>query len=129
MEKRRAARYPICASAFFSWEDERGIRHSQEGVTQDISTRGAFILGPICPPALSPIELEIRLPSLVEGTGFPQILVKGRVVRLRGVESENARGFALVNERMVLRFCPATACEDSYDAEPNRQRGPPAAMI
>lgn len=96
-------RYALSAPAIFWWETEEGVRHRGVGVTRDLSSNGAFVYAPICPPAPVSIQMEIRLPSLRKASRAGQILIRGRVLRIEAIEGGMEQGFGLFSERSTMR--------------------------
>jgi hypothetical protein len=99
MEARASVRYRFGTPALFSWECQAGGRLRGDGVTRDISVRGAFILTPTCPPTGVVVQLEILL-TAPDGSGHSvRIATEGRVLRVeQPAESEARGGFAVAGE-------------------------------
>lgn len=96
---RSALRYQVAAPVVFSWENPAGGRLQGEGLTRDISVRGAFILilTAECPPTGVTLSVKISLPRLMMAT-------KGRVVRIQHpVLGESRDGFAVACEDFALQ--------------------------
>ncbi|MBI3668280.1 MAG: PilZ domain-containing protein [Acidobacteria bacterium] len=87
----------------FSWEGAQRRRLQAEGVTRDISVKGAFILAPTCPPVEATVQVEIFLPSL-QGSGQPaRIKAESRVLRVEHAAGGNGQsGFAIFSEGFAL---------------------------
>jgi hypothetical protein len=88
----------------FSWTDEKGVQQKAEGITRDISTKGAFIYAAVSPPEKTLIRMGVDLAPLRQGTVRLHINVKGHIVRIE--ESKNDRvhsGFAVLSESTVMR--------------------------
>jgi len=99
VELRTIVRYRLGASVVFSWRGQRGAQLQGEGITRDISARGAFILTPTCPPAEVMVRMEIFLPPLREAGQSVRLLTEGRVIRIEHPAAETARdGFAVISE-------------------------------
>ena len=102
-ECRSALRYQVAAPVVFSWEDPAGGRLQGEGVTRDISIRGAFILTANHPPTEINLSVAISLPHLM-------MVTEGRVVRVqRPALGESREGFAVVCDDFVLQEVVSTS--------------------
>jgi len=98
-ELRKAVRYPLSASALFSWERPDHDNVQAEGITRDISVQGAYVYSTSCPPVESAVELELLLPPLRGTIPTATIKTKGRVLRIEeGAADISRRGFAVVAE-------------------------------
>jgi hypothetical protein len=102
VELRTIVRYRLGAPVVFSWRGQGG-RLQGEGITRDISARGAFILTPTCPPAETMVRMEIFLPPLREAGQCVRLVTEGRVIRIEHSAAETARdGFAVVSEGFAI---------------------------
>ena len=98
MALRTALRYQLVAAATFMWEGSAGGPLQGEGLTRDISVKGAFILTPNCPPPGITLRVEISLGQVETGRSI-RMVSEGRVVRVeRPVLGEAQDGFAIVGE-------------------------------
>ncbi len=90
MERRRWKRYDVRVPVVFTWRDPTGADHHGSGTTADISSMGVFV---VCeqavPPVLSPVSLQVLVPSLA--TRGKRLESAGTVVRVKG---KPASGFA-----------------------------------
>jgi PilZ domain-containing protein len=102
-ERRKHVRYEVRVPVFFSWKRRGGAVFRSEGITRDISLRGAYVLSAICPPVDTFIEMEILLPRPLPA---PNLLIVGKV-RIQRVESsltkKRDRGFSAVGSGFVVR--------------------------
>lgn len=74
-----------------------------EGITRDISVKGAFVYSVLSPPEHAPIRMEVDLPPLREGATPLRIHVRGQVVRIeRDVRDPVHSGFAVTSESTIL---------------------------
>jgi hypothetical protein len=89
-------RYPFRLPVFFSWKKRGSAVVPCEGVTRDISLRGAYVLSAFCPPVATVIEMEILLPRSLRAAN---LLIVGKV-RIQRVERASRKklgtGFAAV---------------------------------
>ncbi len=114
MDNRKSVRYRLGASAVFSWEDSPGNRLRGEGVTRDISLVGAFIFTATCPPANTPVQLDVFLPPVQGRVPTARIRAKTQVLRIEGAEGvEELSGFAVVSQG--FRFWPLWAEDPALD--------------
>lgn len=116
VEFRKSFRYPLSANVVFSWEEERGIHQKAEGITRDISLKGAFVYSVVSPPENAPIHMEVDLPALREGASPLHIHVQGHVVRIeRDVQDPVHSGFAVTSESTILRGGEVDGAEKEED--------------
>lgn len=103
VELRRTVRYRLGAPVVFSWRGQAGARLQGEGVTRDISARGAFILTPTSPPAEVMVRMEIFLPALRDSGQSVRLAAEGRVIRIEHQAAETTQnGFAVVSEGFAI---------------------------
>jgi hypothetical protein len=96
MERRTQFRYLMSARAVFSWEGPEQKRFQGEGVTRDISPKGAFILTLSCPPAHAAVHLELFLPPFHGIVATARIRAETQVVRVeQAPPGEQQSGFAV----------------------------------
>lgn len=96
---RTAIRFPLKASVDFWWKDELGNAKQGEGLSRDISERGAFVFAADCPPAGSPVRLRLSLEGLPGGTRDMRMEIDGQVLRVEDPGGQSAnRGFAVFYE-------------------------------
>jgi hypothetical protein len=99
VELRTIVRYRLGAPVVFSWRGQGPVRLQGEGITRDISARGAFILTPTSPPAEVMVMMEIFLPPLRDAGQSVRLVTEGRVIRIEHPAAETAQdGFAVVSE-------------------------------
>lgn len=101
MNLRREQRYSFRAAATFSWQDKQGARRKADGVTHDLSEKGAFIYTLAAPPEHVSVSVEIRLRPRRELKASLQVVFKGRVLRVE--EHAGINGFAVRYKSVVLR--------------------------
>ena len=102
MELRSALRYRLAATATFKWEGSGNDPLQGEGITRDISVKGAFILTPNCPPAGIMLRVEIFLPQFQNGHPI-RMVSEGRVIRVEHpVLGETQDGFAVVGKDFAI---------------------------
>jgi hypothetical protein len=65
----------------------------KEGISRDLSERGAFILTQDCPPVGSTVDLKIILEALQEVRAVLPLEFQGQVLRVE--RSESICGFAV----------------------------------
>jgi len=96
IEMRKELRYRLDAPLVFSWEGVGLRRFLGEGITRDVSLRGAFILTTKTPPP----DCTLRVDILLSYTGLKTIMRitgKARVLRLERPSSDTwLHGFAVV---------------------------------
>jgi hypothetical protein len=98
VELRHAVRYPIRASVVFAWQGPAGWLNG-EGITRDISGRGAFVRTPTCPPIDVTVEMEIFLPPIEPRGKSMTVATSGRVIRVEHfAENEALSGFAVLGQ-------------------------------
>lgn len=99
MEMRNGIRYRLDAPAVFSWEGAQHKRFQGEGITRDISVKGAFILTATMPPPDCPILVDLHLPSLTGMKPTMRITGKARVIRVELSSWDTwIHGFAVVTD-------------------------------
>jgi hypothetical protein len=73
-----------------------------QGITRDISVKGAFILTSDCPPPGIPLRVEVRLPQFENGHSL-KMVCQGRVIRVEHpLKGERQDGFAIVGEEFAI---------------------------
>jgi hypothetical protein len=101
---RKNVRYQLQALTVFRWTDrtEGGV-YRAEGRTRDISTSGAFILAPACPPVGVPVKLHMVLATIPNSSHSLRLSAQGRVVRSEQPTTESSiGGFAVSLERVLM---------------------------
>ena len=97
MEMRRELRYRFDAPAVFSWAAADGRRFQGEGITRDISLKGAFILTATMPPPGCPVHVDLLLPSLTGERPMMRVTGMARVIRTEHpLSSISSHGFAVL---------------------------------
>lgn len=102
-ERRKHVRYPVRLPVFFSWKKRGSAVVPCEGITRDISLRGAYVLSAICPPVATVIEMEILLPRSLRK---PNLLIvdKVRILRVeRASRKKLGTGFSAVATGFAVR--------------------------
>lgn len=99
-------RYPIKASVVFAWDGPAGRLHG-DGITRDVSGRGAYIRTSTCPASLVTVEIEIFLPPIPGGVKSVTIATRGQVIRVDHGEDYSPCGFALASEGFGLVYIGA----------------------
>jgi hypothetical protein len=106
MELRNALRYRLAASAVFRWESPAGGLLQGQGITRDISVKGAFILTANCPPTGIVLSVEIFLPQFRNGGPGGHLMKMVSEVQVVRVEhpvlGESQDGFAVVGEDFAI---------------------------
>jgi len=96
MELRKEIRYRLGAPALFSWQGGRSGCFQGEGITRDISVKGAFIETAITPPPNCSIQVDLLLPSVPGMKGAVRITGRARVIRVEHQSpKKQAHGFAV----------------------------------
>ena len=94
-ELRHAVRYPIKAPVVFTWQGPVGWLKG-DGITRDISGKGAYIRTSTCPPNGVTVEIEIFLPPITVSAKSLTVATSGQVVRVeQPAASETRGGFAV----------------------------------
>ena len=95
-ERRNQTRYQLGARAVFSWEGPEQKRFQGEGVTRDISTKGAFILTQSCPPTHAAVQVQLFLPPFHGTVATARIRAEAEVLRVeQAPPGEQQSGFAI----------------------------------
>ena len=84
---RKEVRYKIAALATFWWSYQGGTASAGQGVTQDISQGGVWVVSDTAPPPGSRIQMTVTLPR-IEGSRYGMRLAGDGVV----VRSESFEG-------------------------------------
>lgn len=102
MQLRSASRYHLAAAATFRWQSSAGGFVEGQGITRDISVKGAFILTPNCPPAGIVLNVEVCLPQFQNGHPM-KMVCEGRVIRVEHpLLGERRDGFAILAEDFAI---------------------------
>lgn len=109
---RIANRFRLRAPAVFVWMDHDGVVQRGEGVTEDVSACGVFVISDTLPLAGAMVQVDIVLPNL-EGSGpGSRLCGEGRVLRVE--RSEARSGFAA-----EVQFSPEAYDESSLARKRN----------
>jgi hypothetical protein len=96
MDRRTEVRYQLSARVVFSWEGPEQKRFQGEGVTRDISTKGAFILTQSCPPDQAAVQMLFFLPPFHGTLATARIRAKAQVLRVEQASlGDEQCGFAV----------------------------------
>ncbi len=101
VERRRAVRYLLEVPLIFRWLGPERSRLQGDGVTRDISARGAYVLSVTAPPVDAEVDVEVYLLGYRE----PKSRIKARmkVSRVDDRAQGAARlGFSLVGDGFQL---------------------------
>lgn len=101
VERRRAVRYLLRVPLVFRWQGS-GNNHLQgDGVTRDISARGAYVLSVTAPPVGAVVHVEVYLLGFREPKS--RIKARMRVSRVDDRAMDSARlGFSLAGDGFQL---------------------------
>jgi PilZ domain len=103
MDRRTEVRYQLSARVVFSWDGPEQKRFQGEGVTRDISTKGAFILTRSCPPDQASIQMLFFLPPFHGTLATARIRAKAQVLRVeQAPPGEQQSGFAVDSPGFTL---------------------------
>ena len=106
MNLRKFLRVPLCASAVFSWADQKGLSQQGKGKTRDLSAAGAFLYTDSAPPVGSTVQLEMRVPFLRGAISALRMKAKARVVRVQPPDENDevqTSGFAVITDSFILQ--------------------------
>jgi hypothetical protein len=96
-ERRRHFRFRMRAPATFTWEKSGSGLSKGEGITRDVSVKGAYVYSETCPPVNAVVHMEILLPSFSRAAK----VAIGAKMRTRRVErplpGKRKRGFSVVS--------------------------------
>jgi hypothetical protein len=102
LELRRTVRYSIKAPVMFIWQSPAGSLRG-EGVTRDVSGKGAYIRTPTCPPKEVTVQMKIFLPPLGPTSKPLNVTTEGQVIRIdHPAPNEKLGGFAVLSEGFAL---------------------------
>jgi hypothetical protein len=116
MERRKAVRFRLAASAAFYWESSEHRWLHGEGMTRDVSSASAYILTAVLPPIEAVIWVDIFLSQIREAAPTARIRTKGTVLRIENAEGTATGGFAVVGE--AFKFWPLDRSEDNSESGP-----------
>ena len=104
MQPRKSFRYRLEVPVSFIWKVARESQHEGNGLTRDMSVRGAFVYTTNPPTMESDIEIEAFLPSGRGAVPPARIHGRGRVSRVEAAQGGDSRaGFAVAGEPFALR--------------------------
>ncbi len=109
--RRRFERFKMHFPALFSWTDEHGERQIARGFTRDVGMTGVYVSAAECPPLLSEVYVEIRVPRLNSRGSTFRLTAVGEVCRSE--MSNKISGFAVKTTRKF----DVTKLEESRRAE------------
>lgn len=100
-ERRKAVRYRLEVPLVFRWQGSEHSRLQGDGVTRDISAKGAYVLSVMSPPIGALVDVEVYLLGFREPKS--RIRARMRVSRVDdNVTSSGRLGFSLVGDGFQL---------------------------
>jgi hypothetical protein len=95
-EQRAAIRYRVNLRVEFGWADSCGNPRKSEGLTKNLSPRGAYVMAVGCPPPGTKVQIKFELSPCGSGSGPLWLEAQGSILRteLASGVPEN-RGFAV----------------------------------
>lgn len=100
--QRLSMRFDLRARVEFCWIDEKGISRHGIGLTRDVSTRGAYILGSEWPPEGTSVAMNIEIRFAPATSRVLRVQTEGRVVRVdRPGRAAGGTGFSVHNDRVT----------------------------
>jgi hypothetical protein len=101
VERRRAVRYLLKVPLVFRWQGPGNSQLQGDGVTRDISARGAYVLSVTAPPVGAVVHVEVYLLGFREPKS--RIKARMRVSRVDDRATDPARlGFSLAGDGFQL---------------------------
>ena len=100
MELRNAIRYRFTVPVVFRWAGPEAHLLQGEGVTRDVSTRGAFIVTPSYPLAGAALRLEIQFDRTNHNL---KLISEGLVMRVEHGNLVGEDGFAFETSAFELQ--------------------------
>lgn len=95
-------RFELQARVEFRWTDEKGFSRQEVGLTRDLSTKGAHIIGDLQPPKGARVAMNIEIPLSDSGPRILRVRAEATVVRVERAGSYGAEnGFSVENERIT----------------------------
>ena len=113
LESRRDTRYALRVGVTFSWKDTNGSMSRGQGLTRDISLRGAYIYSTTCPELETAMRLSIHFPNQPTTVRALRTLSIARVVRRDDKSIVNESGFAVVSRLALVKSSGLKAAADS----------------
>ena len=101
MDARRTVRYALEIDVRYAWT-ERGVERESRGRTRDMSPKGAFVVGPVCPPHGSKLTMSFFMPTMRGDSQSPQVQAESQVSRVDSSESGKPTGFSVTHVRTIL---------------------------
>jgi len=117
MERRKAVRFRLAASAVFYWESSEHRSLRGEGMTRDVSSTSAYILAAVLPPIEAVIWVDIFLSQIRDTVPKARIRTKATVLRIENTEGTATGGFAVVGE--AFKFWPSDTTRDGFESGPD----------
>ena len=117
MERRKAVRFRLAASAVFFWESSEHGYLRGDGITRDVSSASAYILAAVLPPTEAVIWVDIFLFQTGDTVPTPRIRTKATVLRIENAEGTATPGFAVVGE--AFKFWPLDTTEEGFEPGPD----------
>ena len=104
-------RYQLLLPVIFQWTDSQGATHKEGGFTRNIGSRGVYLVGPVCPPEKSTIELEVLLPVMWrQSPHCAKLVATLTVVRVQKMNEQ--WGFAAAGDLDQIRGTNEEGIED-----------------
>jgi hypothetical protein len=101
VERRRAVRYLLKVPLVFRWQGSGNSHLQGDGVTRDISARGAYVLSVTAPPVGAVVHVEVYLLGFREPKS--RIEARMRISRVDHRPMDSARlGFSLAGDGFQL---------------------------
>jgi hypothetical protein len=117
MERRKAVRFRLAASAVFYWESSEHRSLRGEGMTRDVSSTSAYILAAVLPPIEAVIWVDIFLSQIRDTVPRARIRTKATVLRIENTEGTATGGFAVLGE--AFKFWPLNTTGDGFESGPD----------
>lgn len=95
-EQRAAIRYEVKLRVEFRWTDGRGNSRKSEGLTENLSPKGAYVSAVECPSPNTKVQINFELSPSASESGSLWLEAQGSILRIEAASraSEN-RGFAV----------------------------------
>lgn len=100
-DARRAVRYSLEVDVLYTWT-EQGVERQSRGRTRDMSPKGAFVVGPVCPPSGSRVTMSFLMPTIRKDTRAHQVQAESRVLRVDSGGFGRSTGFSVALVRVML---------------------------
>lgn len=112
---RRETHYELAAPVTFWWLSADGSIHTGEGVTREISDRGAVVIATECPPINALIQMTIALPGSWYKRRGITLHGEGTVVHVGNSEAAAAPRSSSEFTASVQFYSERTGSEDGPD--------------